>query len=333
MHAPVNAARHAQRCVAGLRNVLYLRSVPWRTCAFSFLLLAVLSQLQTGHAYQFEFRAGRKHCFYEEIPPNTQVLVSYTVVSGAGYLPVTLQVSHRATRSVIFARDSIESGKFTFRTHPDPNREDEDDDQHPHAHHSAPLPNANPSRSKQARNQNDPNGWQVREPGHDAGHADYIDSKVVDVNAEGLAVDGPQGLDKTDLFSFCFGKTQQDGSGLFHVFSHIGLSNTENMASRRVIFDIRYGAEAEAIADIDGLAKETHLSESEKLFDAINHHVIQVKDNIDSMRRRARRMEKMTNKTTNIVRTYSIAACLTILIGAVVTSMSTQATLKQKKLI
>jgi hypothetical protein len=282
-----------------------------RTIAFLLFFLLMSSPIS---ALQFVLRPGRKQCFSEQIPPSTAVLLAFTVVAGEGTLPVTIQVAHIASSSIILARDSVDNGKFSFRTIHAPN------DPHAAANHQA-LPVAN----RETGTEVDARAWHLRDD--DVPEVDGTNRQIHEhpPPPESNAPD-------RDLYSFCFGQTTEEGSGLFHL-PRLSLGARPSVTSRRVIFDIRTGYDARAPERYKKLAKEHHLSESDKLFIAVHGHVEDIIRRVDEMRNESEYMERINEETSHLVNLFSMASCIFIVGGALVVSRSTQITLRHHKLI
>lgn len=277
--------------------------------------------------------AGAKHCFDEEIFPDSPVHVSYTIIDGAGDLPVTLQVKHVETDSLIYARDNIDNAKFTFHTVGGGRTSFAEDN------HQA-LP-----RDKKV-------DWRVQnEAGEEVVGAigAHSDSRSVPPSHTAKTSHGNPQVPPTagsaissaerrsrNLYSFCFGKSLSPGAGLFHIFPHVphlpgGQQNVQQ--HRRVIFKLRTGPAAQTRTEVELLAKELHLSESDKLFVDVYSHVSEVIKQIDSMRLQAAETDSLHETTATLVTIYSILACVGIVVGACAAAWGTQATLKQRKMI
>jgi hypothetical protein len=313
----------------------------WRRQAMRLATLCTCAALASiASALQFDLYAGVKHCFTEEIPPDAPVLVSYVVVDGDGDLPVTFQVRHVASSDVIYARDNIETNKFTFRT---PSLGDLDVHRDPHQALPRNPPPAN-------------NVWRVRsEEGADAPRADAGSDPPpppppppppARPPAAGSVASGPQAPPSVgsaakatvhqDLYSFCFGKTLTAGAGLFHLFprrAHGGGRPNGGAQRRRVIFELKTGAEAQTRSEVQLLAKELHLKESELLFAQVHSHVAAVVRQVDDMRARARETDDVHSRTSALVSLYSILACVCILLSAGISAYGTQSTLRERKVI
>lgn len=102
---------------------------------------------------------------------------------------------------------------------------------------------------------------------------------------------------------------------------------------RRVIFNIKAGADAKTIEYYDRLAKEEHLSSTEELFRVVEDHVSDIVRLIDEMRQRELRLDHMTVETNRVVVWYSILTCLAIALGAWFTSYGTFRQLSRQKVI
>ncbi len=102
---------------------------------------------------------------------------------------------------------------------------------------------------------------------------------------------------------------------------------------RRVIFDVKFGADSKTKEDYDQLAKEKHLSNTEEMFKAVEDLVSDVVKDIDEMRQRERRMDLLNRKTQNLVLWYSAFACFCVLGGALYSSYATRTFLSREKII
>lgn len=268
----------------------------------SLRLPLLLSLLLTAHGLQFDVFAGAKHCFTDDIPPSTTVSLSYVVVDGEGDLPLTLVVTHLSSGAIIFARDNIDSLKFSFHTPP-----------------------ASAPDFARGRHQALPvsSGWAV-EPEDDT-------TGPVRGAGGGNFVPGRAGR-LTDEYSFCFGKTLNAGSGLFHIFPvRRSLRPRGASRARRVLFDLRIGAAATRKSEVEGLAKELHLTESDRLSAKVHRHVEQVVARVDEMRSRADEMDRLSTETGRLVRAYSVLACGIIVVGAGFSAYGTHVTLMKQK--
>lgn len=262
----------------------------------------LLSLLLTAHCLQFDVLAGTKRCFTDEIPPSTAASLSYVVVDGEGDLPLTLVVTHLSSGAIIFARDNIDTLKFSFQTPPASAPD------FAHGRHQA-LPASS--------------GWAV-EP------EDGTTSPVRGAGAGNFAAGRAVRL--TDEYSFCFGKTLDAGSGVFHIFPvRRHLRSHGASRSRRVLFDLIVGAAATKKSEVEGLAKELHLTESDRLSAKIHSHVEQVVARVDEMRSRADEMDRLSTETGRLVRAYSVLACGIIVLGAGVSAYGSHVTLMKQK--
>lgn len=81
----------------------------------SLVQLALLcSAFCAASGLHFYLEAGTKRCFSESAPPNTKVLVEYTVSTGTGIMPVDLSVSMNKGAKVVVNRENVEHGKVAF---------------------------------------------------------------------------------------------------------------------------------------------------------------------------------------------------------------------------
>lgn len=124
---------------------------------------------------------------------------------------------------------------------------------------------------------------------------------------------------------FCF-ELRQTGHHMPHL-------HAPKEPSRRVIFNVKFGADANTLEYYELLAKEKHLSSTENLFKAVEDLVSDVVKEIDEMRTRERRMETLNNKTRRIVLWYSAFACLIVISGALYSSSATRSFLTREKII
>lgn len=100
---------------------------------------------------------------------------------------------------------------------------------------------------------------------------------------------------------------------------------------RKIIFDIRSGADSKTMEYYDKLAKEKHLSTTEELFRVVEDRVSDIVRLIDEMRQRELRLDHITGKTNRMVGMYCTLACLTIAIGAGISSYATFKHLSRQK--
>lgn len=286
-------------------------------------------------AFQFDLHVGHPRCFREEIPPDTPVLVSYTVVAGAGELPVSLQVSHVATETVIVARERIDKGKFTFRTPASSNSPFDSsgrrrgahgkDVYHRNGHQAIPQTGSTNSDAWHVRNDDDVSGF-------DAGAARKIQVEAED--REGDFFLGGSADDKRDVYNFCFGKSSTDGVGTFHVLPRMSVgSRPADGLRRRVLFDVRVGADVQELDVYNTLAKEQHLMKNEEILNAINNQMTDVSRKIDEMKSRANEMDQLNDVTSRFVTFWCVFACVIIVTLAIVQSQATKETFKRHKLI
>lgn len=111
----------------------------------------------------------------------------------------------------------------------------------------------------------------------------------------------------------------------FFCFEHprslrLGLSMRESPIKRRIIFEVKYGAQSHTQQFYDDLAKEKHLSNTEELFRVVEDRVTEIVRLVDEMRQRERRMSKVTERTSQAVANYSALACFAIIFGGIYTS-------------
>lgn len=109
------------------------------------------------------------------------------------------------------------------------------------------------------------------------------------------------------------------------------LSSRDGTVRRRVIFDVKYGAETRGKKFYDDLAKEKHLSNTEEMFHVVEDRVSEVIRKIDEMRQREHVMDYMSAKTSQLVGLYGVLACVAIGVGAVFTSYATLNAANQDK--
>lgn len=126
------------------------------------------------------------------------------------------------------------------------------------------------------------------------------------------------------MYSFCF-ELKNSGVHLPHLHS--------KDVSRRISFEVRFGADAKTKQYYDELAKEKHLSSTEEMFKAVEDRVAEVVRDVDEMRDRERRMDLLNRKTQRTVIFYSVIACFTVLGGALLSSYATQNYLTRQKVI
>lgn len=103
--------------------------------------------------------------------------------------------------------------------------------------------------------------------------------------------------------------------------------------SRHVIFDVKFGMDSKNVEYYEQLAKEKHLSSTEKLFKAVEDLVDEAVRDIDEMRMRERRLEMMNLKTQRVVLWYSSFACFIVVVGALLSSSATRSFLSREKII
>jgi len=96
------------------------------TLVWCLLVLGVLARVPVTGALQFFLKSGQKKCFSEDVTAGTRVLGEYLVTAGPGKLDVELVVTGPDGK-VIFQKDNIDQGKFTFESPAGPQR-----GQHPH---------------------------------------------------------------------------------------------------------------------------------------------------------------------------------------------------------
>lgn len=128
--------------------------------------------------------------------------------------------------------------------------------------------------------------------------------------------------DDRAAYSFCF----EHARGL-HMPKISG-----GVVSRRVLFDVRFGAESKTEEDYDLLAKEKHLSSTEELFKAVEERVADVVKRIDEMRLRETRMSRLNKRTQRSVLFYSLFACAVIAGAAAAASWASIRQLRKAKL-
>jgi emp24/gp25L/p24 family/GOLD len=307
-----------------------------RAAAAAALALAAL--VACAAALQFDLVPGASRCFTEDLAPGTPVAVSYVVVDGAGELPVTLQVRHVSSGTLIYARDAIDAAKFSFRTPGGPPADDAPDfaaDRH------QALPPAGADAGPWAVHDDVVDGGETgdggRSGGGGGGNARYgpqAPPSVGENNAVAAVASAVAASAEAGVYSFCFGKTLSHGSGLLHLFPRAG--GVGRGAGRRVIFELRAGAAATAAAvpagGVRGLAKELHLRESDRLFRAVQAHVADVTRQVDQMRGRARELDEMHASTCTLITAYSVLTCVCIVVAAALSAYGAQSTLKLHKM-
>lgn len=297
----------------------------------------------TATALQFDIVPGAQHCFTEDIAPGTAVAVSYVVVDGAGDLPITLQVRHVPSDSLVYARDAIESGKFSFVS--PTARPDFRANLHqalPPAGDNAGSGGSSSSGAFAVRSEEGASGSKNANPaaqgqappsvGRDA--ADAASDKTLAAEAKAARPLGASTGDDDGIgsYSFCFGKTLSHGSGLLHLFPMRPFGGGGAQESRRIIFDLVTGeAAARAPPGAHSLAKELHLTESDRLFTAVHAHVAEVVGQVDRMRTSARDLDEMHAATGVRVTMYSILTCICIMVTGVLSVQGTNVLLRRQK--
>jgi hypothetical protein len=98
-----------------------MRGFGSRIFVLALVLLGALCGLQRAQALQFYLKSGQKKCFSEEVTASTRVLGEYLVTAGPGKLDVDLTVAGPEGK-IIFHRENIDQGKFTFDSPAAPQR-------------------------------------------------------------------------------------------------------------------------------------------------------------------------------------------------------------------
>lgn len=100
---------------------------------------------------------------------------------------------------------------------------------------------------------------------------------------------------------------------------------------RRIMMELRSGTDARTMEDYERLAKEKHLSSTEKLFSVVEDRVSTVVKGIEEMRQREGRLNHVSGKTTRVVTMYSLIACASIAAGSIFSSYATYKHLVREK--
>lgn len=285
-------------------------------------------------ALQFDVVPGAQHCFTEEIAPGTAVAVSYIVVDGAGELPITLQVRHVPSDSLVYTHDSIESGKFSFLS-PGSSR-----DFRANGHQALPPSSGGVGTSEAAVVFHEKGNASSRENFVVAGQGQAppsVGGDTVGAASDGTSSARPgahqaQGADDASFtaYSFCFGKTLSHGSGLFHLFPRPFGGGVQE--TRRVIFELITGKAAARVPNgALSLARELHLTESDRLLSEVHAHVAGVVSQVDRMQVGARELDEMHAATGLRVTLYSILTCMCIVVAGVLSAQGTRVMLQAQK--
>lgn len=161
----------------------------------------------------------------------------------------------------------------------------------------------------------------LREKGNWALHDDEKDE---DDDAYFRTVPGGAG-DNRVWYRFCF--EHSSGMGL----PNLSLRGTT--LRRRIIFEVKAGSGTKTMDYYEKLAKEQHLSSTEELFRVVEDRVSEIVRLIDEMRQRELRINHMSEKTNGAVFWYSVLACLSIFVGAMVSSYATVKHLSREKVM
>lgn len=254
-------------------------------------LLFLCGACSVGDAIQFFLDTHTRRCFREDIPASMNAVFTYTIAQGSGAMPVRVSV-HDVLDNDVSKRDSADHGVITFDT---PS--------------SIPdlLQQVSAHRSTLATHRST---WSLSR--------DDVDSNTNTNthNHDTLMNDATDKLLSTGdgriPYLFCF---QHDAKRRLFAGHASG-----GKVQRRIIFDVKYGADARGQQYYDELAKEKHLSSTQELFQVVDDRVNQIVRLIDEMRLRENHRLNVTQTTSRTVSLYSLLACISVTLGAIYTS-------------